>query len=506
MSRRAGGDTLIIQIPMLYRLLTALPGVWLAAYAQSAAPVRTCESLAHITLPDTTIDAAALDPNDGSCRITAAVTHPPSGDQVKVWVGIPMKNWNGRFQGTGGGGFSGGNSNNLRQPVAAGYAAGATDTGHTGGSGSFALDGNGRLNWQAIRDNGYLGIHEMTVTGKALTQALYGAAPKWAYFAGCSTGGRQALAEIQRYPDDYNGVVAGAPAINWPKLHATQLWGQLAMQAAGHFVPRCKFQAATAAAVAACDRMDGVEDGVIGDPARCTFDPETLVGKSLGDCGTVTEADAAIVKAIWDGPHRRDGSFLWYGLTRGADFSGVSNTGGTPLTGMPFGITLDWFRFFLTQNPQWDWKTITPAAYEQFWDQALEEFGAVLGTDNPDLSAFRARGGKAIVWHGLADPLIYPQGTIDYYERVQQQLGGAEKANEFIRLFLAPGVGHCGGGAGPPPVGLLDALVKWVEPPGQAPATLATRGRPLCAYPLVARYKGSGSKDDAASFVCSAGF
>jgi hypothetical protein len=491
---------------MKKRFLTTLFGVTLAARAQGAAPVRTCESLAQVVLPDTTIDAATLDPNDGSCRITATVTHPPSGDQVKVWVGIPMKTWNGRFLGTGGGGFSGGNANNLRQPVAAGYAAGATDTGHAGGSGSFALDANGRLNWQAIKDNAYLGIHEMTVTGKAFTQALYGASPKFSYFSGCSTGGRQAMAEIERYPDDYNGVVAGAPAINWPKLHVTQLWGEMAMAAAGHFVARCKFQAATAAAVAACDRLDGVEDGVIDDPGHCTFDPQSLVGKTAGDCGAITEADAAIIKAIWGGPRKRDGSFLWYGLPRGADFSGVSGTGGTPLTGMPFGITLDWFRFFLTQNSQWDWKTITPAVYEQFWDQALEEFGAVLGTDNPDLSAFHARGGKAILWHGLADPLIYPQGTIDYYQRVQEQMGGAEKTSEFVRLFLAPGVGHCGGGAGPAPSGQLDALVKWVEQPGPPPATLATRGRPLCAYPLVARYKGSGSRDDAASFVCSAGF
>jgi feruloyl esterase len=176
---------------------------------------------------------------------------------------------------------------------------------------------------------------------------------------------------------------------------------------------------------------------------------------------------------------------------------------------------VDWLKFFITENPQFDWTTITPAVYQQLWDRSLEQYGLVIGTDNPDLTEFRSRGGKAIVWHGLADQLITADGTIDYYKRVQQQMGGPEKTAEFVRLFLAPGVGHCGGGAGPTPTGQLEALLAWVED-GKAPATLTatrrdqtgalTRSRPLCQYPLVAKYKGSGSTDDAANFVCSAGF
>jgi feruloyl esterase len=214
----------------------------------NAAPVRSCESLTTVSLPDTTIDSSVIDPFDGSCRVTATVTHPPSGDQVKVFIGIPMKDWNGRFEGTGGGGFSGGNAAGVRQPLSVGYAAGATETGHPGSSGSFVLDASGHLNWQLLRDNAYLGIHEMTITGKALTQALYDTAPRESYFVGCSTGGRQAMSEVQRYPGDYNGVVAGAPAINWTKLHAEQLWGNLTMLLAGDFLPQCKFEAATNAA------------------------------------------------------------------------------------------------------------------------------------------------------------------------------------------------------------------------------------------------------------------
>ena len=158
----------------------------------------------------------------------------------------------------------------------------------------------------------------MTVVGKALTEAFYGKPARYAYFNGCSTGGRQGLSEAQRFPDDYNGILSGAPAINWPKLHVEQLWGHLVMLEAKNFVPVCRFEMATAAAIEACDAMDGVKDGVLDDPRRCTFDPKTLIGKAAGDCGAVTEADADVIRKIWQGPRRRDGSFLWYGLPRGA--------------------------------------------------------------------------------------------------------------------------------------------------------------------------------------------
>src|SRR6185436_14661068 len=207
----------------------------------------------------------------------------------RIFLALPMKDWNGRFQGVGGGGFSGGNSMAIRQPAAQGFAAGSTDTGHEGGSGSFALDANGRLNWQLIRDNAYLGIHEMSVTGQALTKELYGNAPRYSYFNGCSTGGRQGLMEAQRYPADYDGILSGAPAINWPKLHVDQLWAHVVMRDAGHVVAPCMFTAATAAAVAACDAIDGVKDGIIDDPLRCTYDPKALVGAQAGDCGVFTD-------------------------------------------------------------------------------------------------------------------------------------------------------------------------------------------------------------------------
>lgn len=478
-----------------------------------AKPVRSCESLAMVALPHTTIVSAAVDPaNPGICRVTATTTHPPAGDKVTIWIAIPTSNWNGRFLGTGGGGFLGGMPAGVNQPVALGYASGATDTGHEGGRGTFALDANGHLNWQAIRDNAHVGIHEMTVTGKALAEAMYGAAPRYSYFYGCSTGGRQGLMEAQRYPADYNGIVAGAPAINWPKLMMQSIWGTLAMEVAGDAVPACKLAAATKAAVEACDGLDGVKDGVIGDPDRCHFDPKGLVGTSAGECGAFTEADAEVIRKIWDGPRREDGSFLWYGQTRGADIRALAATRGTPLKPVVFAFTTDWLKYFITENPQYDLSGITPDAFQRFWDQSLEEYGIVIGTDNPDLTAFRDRGGKALIWHGEADQLITPEGTINYYKRVQQQMGGAKETSQFARLFLAPGVAHCAGGAGPNPYGQLDELRSWVED-GKAPETLTaarrdqsgaiTSSRPLCQYPLVAKYKGSGSTDDAANFVCS---
>ncbi|MBC8003690.1 MAG: tannase/feruloyl esterase family alpha/beta hydrolase, partial [Opitutaceae bacterium] len=323
-------------------------------------PVCPCEDLAKLALPNTTIDSASIDSSNGWCRITATVTHPPSGDRVKMFIGLPVTNWNGRFQGNGGGGFSGGSAGSLRGPVARGFVAGATDTGHEGGSGSFALDANGRLNWQAIQDNAYLGIHDMTVTGKALTQAFYGKAPRYSYFVGGSTGGRQGLMEAQRFPDDYDGILSACPAINWHRFLPADLWPQVVMVAARNFVPKAKLDAATAAAVAACDASDGVKDGVIDDPSRCAFDPKALVGTKVGDA-TFTEADADVIRKIWEGPRGPDGTFLWHGLARGTDLSALAGTGGSPLTGKPFIIPLEWFQYFLLQNPKWDWTTLTPA-------------------------------------------------------------------------------------------------------------------------------------------------
>jgi feruloyl esterase len=316
-------------------------------------PVSTSEGLKELSLPNTTIESAVIDTNAGMCLVTAVVTHPPAEGSVKVWIGLPLTNWNGRFVGNGGGGFLGGSPGSLRAPVAHGFAAGATDTGHEGGSGSFALDANGKQNWQGIIDNAYLGIHEMTVVGKALTKAFYGQAPRYSYFVGASTGGRQGLMEAQRYPEDYDGIISGCPAINWPRFVAASFWPQVVMLTRSNFVSKAKLDAATAAAIAACDDADGVKDSVIDDPFRCGYDPKTLVGTKVGD-EVFTEADAEVIRRIWEGPRRQDGSFMWYGLERGADMFPYAGTGGSPLQGRPFSIALEYWVYYLAQDAKWD--------------------------------------------------------------------------------------------------------------------------------------------------------
>jgi feruloyl esterase len=472
-------------------------------------PVCSPESLKNVSLPNTMIESVVVDASNRMCRVTVIVTHPPAGDRVKVWIGLPLTNWNGRFQGNGGGGFLGGNEGSLRGPVARGFAAGATDTGHEGGSGSFALDANERQNWQGIIDNAYLGIHEMTVVGKALTKAFYGKAPRYAYFVGGSTGGRQGLMEAQRFPEDYDGILSACPAINWHRFVPASLWPEVVMLSLSNFVSKAKLDAATAAAVAACDADDGVKDGVIDDPFHCTYDPRALVGTKVGD-ETFTEADAEVIRKTWQGPRRQDGTFIWHGLDRGADMSPYAGTSGSPLKGKPFSIALEYWVYYLAQDAKWDWNTLTWAGFEQLWTKSVEQYGAVIGTDDPDLTRFRDHGGKVIIYHGLADQLIPAAGSIDYFKRVQQRMGVEKNTAQFARLFLVPGVDHGFRGAGTAPTGLNEAILRWVEE-GQAPDKLIAekrdasgkvlRTRPLFPYPQAAKYKGSGSTDEAVNFV-----
>jgi pimeloyl-ACP methyl ester carboxylesterase len=471
-------------------------------------PACSCESLTNLSLPNTTIESAVVDVSNRMCRVTAIVTHPPARDRVTVWIGLPLTNWNGRFQGTGGGGFLGGHPNSLRGPVRQGFSAGATDTGHEGGSGKFALDANGRQDWPAIIDNAYLGIHEMTVVGKALTKAFYGKAPRYSYFVGGSTGGRQGLMEAQRFPDDYDGIVSACPAINWHRFVSASLWPQVVMLEMKNFVSKAKLDAATAAAIAACDNADSVKDDVIDDPFRCAYDPKALVGTKVGD-DTFTAADAEVIRKTWEGPRTQDGRFMWYGLERGADMFPYAGTGGSPLKGKPFSIALEYWLYYLAQDAKWDASTLTYASFEQLWNKSVEQYGAVIGTDDPDLTRFRDRGGKVIIYHGLADELIPAAGSIEYIKRVQQRMGGEKATAKFARLFLVPGVNHGFNGPGARPIGVNEAIIRWVEE-GKAPDKLIAekrdvsgkviRTRPLFPYPQIAKYKGSGSTDEEKNF------
>jgi hypothetical protein len=479
----------------------------------AATPVVSCEALRRVSLRDTSIDAAAFASSDGSCRVTATVIHAPAHNPIKVFIALPINAWNGRFRGTGGGGYAGGSIGNLDIPVTKGYVVGATDAGNEAGTASFALDAQGKQAWQRLRDNAYVGIHDMTVIGKALTQAFYGQAPRFSYFVGGSTGGRQALTEAQRYPKDYDGILALYPAIARDRYVPAQLWPQLLMNESHDFLSREKREAATAAAVRACAGAPGMVQGVIDDPLKCKYDPTALVGTQIGD-STFTVTDAEIIREIWAGPKANDGSLLWWGLTPGTDLSVLADTGGVPLIGKPCEEGLDWFRYFLVLDPKWDWTTLTRGEFELLFKQSIEEHASVYGGDDPDLSGFHDVGGKLLIVHGLADQIVPPQGSIAYYRNVQQRMGGSVRTARFVRLFLVPGGNHGFDAAVPvpSPAEMIGAVIRWVEQ-GQAPEKLIAdvldksgnriRTRTLFPYPQVAKSKGTRNNDAALNFVSS---
>ncbi|MBP2326954.1 feruloyl esterase [Kibdelosporangium banguiense] len=484
--------------------------------AASAAPARSCADMTSFAPPRTKVLAAKQDSGDSttppSCRLTLRVADPVDSGSVTVWVYLPTRTWNGRFQGVGGGGFSGGNPDSLVAPLRAGYAAAATDVGHVGATADFALNADGSLNWPAIEDYGYEGIQDMTVTAKAAVRAFYGKAPAYSYFNGCSTGGRQGLMEAQRFPDEYDGVLAGAPVINYSRMQTAQIWGQVVMLESRNPVAACKFDTAVKAEIAACDTVgDGVRDGVIGDPLSCRFDMSSLVGKQT-PCGTITATDVAVMKKIQEGARDEKGRFLWYGLAPGAPFAGLNDTveKDGKLVGAPFVYDLWWISLFLEQDRSWDWTTLTYERFENYFRQAVRQYNDILGADNPDLSRFQRSGGKAVIWHGKADFGVPYQGTIDYIDRVRQKLGPA-RTDQFARLFLAPGVGHCRGGDAPQLTDPFGALVDWVEH-GKAPVKLDARitnadgtvaaTRPVCVYPTLARWTGKGDAKDGRNYRC----
>jgi hypothetical protein len=488
-------------------LVVAMTTVWVATPGAASASRRVaCADLAQVRLPEVSSASAELD-TDGEaagmtglpefCRVVLTVV-PQIG--IEVW--LPTGAYNRRFEAVGGGGYAGAISYPaLANALRSGYATASTDTGHQVRDGSFALGPDGRLNQQLITDFASRSLIELTLKAKTLIRAFYGRPAEFSYWNGCSTGGRQGLMLAQRLPGAYDGILSGAPAINWDRFIPAELWPQVVMrQELGAPIAACKLTAATEAAVARCDRNDGVVDGVLDDPRRCDFDPRSLIGQAT-PCGAFTAADAGVIQAIWDGPRTTGGRSLWYGLTPGTPLNALAGP-------VPFPIAENHIRFWVEQNPQFDWKTLDYAGFERDFRASQRLFNDVIGTDDPDLSRFRASGGRLLIWHGWADPLIFPQGSIDYYQRV---LDRTRRVGDFARLFMAPGVGHCGGGSGPNTFDMFGTLVNWVEHRSAPDRIIAStvengqvvRTRPLCAYPGAARYDGRGDPNSAASFDCS---
>ncbi|MCU1262613.1 MAG: Tannase and feruloyl esterase [Bryobacterales bacterium] len=507
----------------------------------------TCESLRGVEFPHTKIvlaeavAAGEFQPADQKvspqqaaqykrlpafCRVAAEIM--PTGDsQIGVEVWMPAAHWNQKLQGEGNGGFAGSISfNQMAGALARNYVTVATDTGHQGS----ATDAEWALKHpEKIIDFGYRGIHEMTTAAKALAQAFYGETPQRSYFVGCSDGGREALMEAQRFPGDYDGILAGAPANNWTHLltAGADVTATL-MKDDASYIPSSKIPAISKAVLGACDAQDGVKDGIVNDPSKCNFDASALLCAGAETEACLTAAQVRSLKKIYAGgldskrkpifpglmPGGEEGDGGWKNWVLGTDRG--KGEGSSYVNGF--------FRNMVFDNPAWTHGTTTVDMDLQTADEKMAKH---LNANDPNLRAFEKRGGKLILYHGWNDPAISPLNTIDYYNRVLAKMGPGD-AEKFVRLYMVPGMQHCYGGPGPSAFGqfptlpeksadsnIYAALEQWVEKgmgPSDIQATKYTEGnpakgvamtRPLCTYPKVARYKGTGDTNDAGSFVCA---
>jgi feruloyl esterase len=508
----------------------------LAAGFSAPIKAQTCERLSDLKIANTTITAAqsvaagafssnaAFKDLPAFCRVTGVI-RPTSDSEIKFEVWMPATGWNGKFQGVGNGGFAGSISQAaLAGALARGYAVASTDTGHSGGDASWALG-----HPEKIVDYGHRGIHEMTEKAKLVISAFYGDGPKHSYFASCSNGGRQALMEAQRYPNDYDGLIAGAPANYFTQTLAGFAWNMQALLVdPASYIPNSKLKAIETAALTACDARDGVTDQVIDEPAACRFDPAVLLCKGAESDACLTDKQVAALKKIYSGPRNAKGELIVPGFLPGGE-TGPAGwtawiTGAAPTRAAQYFFAIQTGRNMIHNDPAWDLKSFD---LDRDGKLAEEKLAPVLNATNVDLRAFKARGGKLILYHGWSDAALPPVNTIHYYESVVARMGRRD-VDSFMRLYMVPGMQHCGGGPGPDSFGafvtashadaqhdLTVAIERWVEGgvapkeiiaskrQGADPQSAVTRTRPLCPYPLVARYKGSGSTDDAANFVCA---
>ena len=480
-----------------------------------------CESLSNLTLANATITAAqtieagqfeAPARGDGQrpnfrdlpafCRVTATLK-PSNDSDIKIEVWLPVSGWNGKFRGVGNGGFAGTiGPGALAAALRRGYAAAATDTGHAGDGrdGSFALG-----HPEKVIDFGYRAVHEMTVKAKTILAAYYGGEARLSYWVGCSTGGRQGLKEAQKYPEDYDAIVAGAPAAPTTELvvHAIDI-AQAVHKNESSYIDPALYPVIHSAVLAVCDAQDGVKDGVLEHPRMCKFDPKALQCKAGADPATcLSAAQVEAAQAIYGGARNpRTKQLIAPGLEPGSELEWSGLAGPEPL----FYANGFW-KYIAFKDPGWNYKTLnmeTALALAEKTDS-----GTITATD-PNLKRFFARGGKLLQYHGWSDQLIVPGYSISYYDKVRDTTGDTGTVSDSYRLFMVPGMAHCGGGEGPNSFDTLSALEQWKEH-GKAPDQIIAsrlrngvveRTRPLCPYPQVAVYKGTGSTDDASNFAC----
>jgi feruloyl esterase len=497
----------------------------------------TCENLSSLSLPETTITIAqtvapgeftwphdfvgwkgcSVQPCPGPlpdeagdafkslpafCRV-AATLKPTSDSDIKIEIWMPVSGWNGKFIGVGNGGWWGAISYaDMGVALARGYAVASTNTGHDGDwdDASFALG-----HPEKLIDFGYRAVHEMTAKAKAVITAYYGNTPNRSYWNGCSTGGRQALMEAQRFPADFNGLIAGAPANYLTHLLAQSLWiAQAVHKDEASYIPPTKYPLIHNAVLQACDALDGVKDGVLEDPTRCKFDPKILQCKGADGPGCLTAPQVEAARKIYTPTtNPRTQEQIFPPLEPESELGWEFKAGPQPNP-----IAISYWRYVVFKDPNWDYKTFNFDSDVALGDRIAKD---ILNATNPDLKSFFGRGGKLLQYHGWSDPAISPRNSINYYKSVLDTMGGASKVNESYRLFMVPGMDHCGFGDGPDQIDPIPALEQWVEK-GKAPDRIIAsrirdgktdRTRPLCPYPQVATYKGTGSTDDATNFSCS---
>lgn len=501
----------------MWRRFSCLPvAIGFAAFAQTPCEQLTSLKLAGaaITLAESITAGALANPGappaaaaqtlPGYCRV-AATLKPSLDSDIKMEIWLPAGvAWNGKFEAIGGGGWVGAISYpGMATALRDGYATASTDTGHEGRSASFAVG-----HPEKVVDFSHRAVHEMTVKSKAIIAAYYGRGPRLSYWNGCSTGGRQGLIAAQQYPEDFDGIVAGAPANNFTRLCA---W-RLALEAAvsrdsAKIVPSAKATLLNKAVLAACDALDGIKDGLLTDPRKCHFDPSTLLcrGPAGDNCLTAPQLEA--VKMAYAPAKKETGETIYPGLVPGGEAGWAALAGAAA---EPNALNVDMFRYVAHEDPKWDWRTFDLERDTALADQKAGYMNAM----DPDLSAFKRRGGKLLIYHGWNDGAsggaISPLNTVDYYSSVLARMG--PKQEDWLRLFMVPGMAHCGGGPGPNQFNALAAMERWRESgtaPDQIFAARVTNNRvdmtrPLCPYPQVAVYKGVGSINDAENFACKA--
>jgi feruloyl esterase len=483
-----------------------------------------CEGLAGLPLPHGKItlavavpagDLAGLTPRPlanlpAFCRV-AATLMPSIDSDIRIEVWMPVDGWSGKYEGTGNGGYAGSIAyGGLASGLRRGYAVANTDLGTypTASDNSSVLIGHPEkwLDW------GSRGTHEMTVAAKRIVQAYYGRNPQFSYYVGCSTGGQQGLVEAERFPDDFDGVIAGAPANNRTRLHMEFIWDQAASaETPGSYIPASKLPLIARAALTACGPEKAVAtDAFLTHPAECKWDPQTLLCTAGDAPACLTAAQVATAKKIYDGPRNPiTHASIYPGLTRGSelDWDSMMPQGAEPR----YDALFKW-----TFGANWDWRTFDFNRDVAKVDALLA--GMVNATD-PDLETFKAHGHKLIVYHGWADVIVPSLESINYYNSVENaqaqeaalhHQSAAAETQMFYRLFMVPGMGHCGGGPGLNGIDPVDALEQWVEK-GTAPERIIAKrtvksvtqiSRPVCPYPQSARYNGSGDTGDAANFTC----